>query len=305
MPGQQGRQPGACVPAHKRRGRGRHIARGQAGHVRDRIPGKIQPVGRGAEARHVPIQKNGRHGGIGRQADAPDAPRAPRFQPGRHGAQLLPDKLRQHPPALRLPRHGQAGHDVRPGPGLRVEPVPLRRHLALRGHGPPVQGRGAQVHGQRKGRAVRRGHGRSRSGRTCCPGRAESVKIFLRQFQVQIIPSFRNRAAAGQPPARRQLLRRERFHLSGQGRRGRAAKAHPAAPAAPQAAAQGLRRHKARKPDSPRKDCARRGLHSRAADGFRRRRRRGRRRSGEKTQQHGRSLPQGPGKGKGPKAAPP
>ena len=145
---QQGRQPGAHVAAHKGRGLGRHIDGRQTRHVRHDVTGKIQPVGRGAEARYVAIQKNGRHGGIGRQTQAHDPAHAPHRQPFRHGLQLTADQRRQNAAALRLPRHSQTGHDVRAGPGLRIKPVPLRRRPALLIHGLPVQRGSAQVHGQ-------------------------------------------------------------------------------------------------------------------------------------------------------------
>lgn len=90
--------------------------------------------------------KNVRHGHDGGPARRPSTRAAPfcsRNPPHFAGCAT---RSGQHAAALRLPRHGQPRHDVRPGPGLRVQKTALPHNvrrvflfsIAGKAHGAPV-----------------------------------------------------------------------------------------------------------------------------------------------------------------------
>ena len=179
--------------------------------MRGFVPGVGRVIGRGAEAFHIAVQKNVGHGCIGRQADA-DHRVARGVQAVHNAAQRGADQPGQTGAAFRLAGHGQAGHDIRSGPGLGIEKVSLGNCRAgIRLQSAPVHGSGTQIHGQRQFPSRLRAQGVPR--RNLVDFRRE---ILRRQFQLQNAARpgsgpgsgrIGDLAATGQPPARFQLPR--------------------------------------------------------------------------------------------------
>ena len=232
---QQTEQPGADVAAYEGRGQGRDQQRRQPFHGQAAAARMAAPVGRGAQAADVPVQKNVGHGRIGRQYQ-------PLHRDAGQGGRLLPQQGRQmvtyqpgEPgPAFGRTGHGQTGHDVRACSGLRVEVVPFGHHGHRQGRTAeqgkiirgrffpdigdgdqaPVQRCGAQIHGQGQMLLFReRGRGRGHDRHFF---RCGHIEMQLRAHGVSYLTT------AGQTPARGHGLLAEQarlFRLRRQARR--------------------------------------------------------------------------------------
>ena len=259
-----------------------------------------KPVRRCAQAVHRQIQKNVRHGRIGGNAQALHPRRALLLKEIHHISQAAPHQSGQHAAALRLPRHGQPRHDVRPGPGLRVQKTALPHNvrrvfffsIAGKDNGAPVHRRCAQVHSQSQwnglfcrhvgltvGQAARHDACRAACRNFSRTAAARRVRHMVPHFRggnifrarrrghaflwkLQREPfSVRHLTAARQTPARSQFTGGKNVRFGGQGRGSVCHKAHPAPAAAAKSAAQGLRRRLPGKPDGLRKALARRSLY--------------------------------------------
>lgn len=162
-----GRQPRAHVAAHKGAGQRRNIDRRQIRQTDNFVAAVADAIGRGAQARHVAIQKNIGHGRVGRQTYSGNTA-AVRAQRGQNPAQSFAHQPGQQLAAAGLAGHSQPRHDVRPGPGLGIQKMPLRHarfeQTAVRSsqrESAPVDRCGAQIHGQDKFRLCRALAGRA------------------------------------------------------------------------------------------------------------------------------------------------
>ena len=223
-------------------------------------------VGRGAQAADVPVQKNVGHGRIGRQYQPlhGDAGQGGRLLP-QQGGQMVAHQLREPGPAFGHAGHGQPGHDVRSCSGLRVEVVPFGHHGHRQGRTTeqgkivrgrffpavgdgqqaPVQGRGAQIHGQGQVLLCREG-GRGR-GRDRHFFRGGHVKMQFRTHGVSYLTTAGQTPAPGQQVGAQDLL----FFRQGLGRHGQVMETDPAAAATAQTGTKGHGRRQPAQPDGP------------------------------------------------------
>lgn len=264
--GQQTEQPGADVAAYEGRGQGRDQQRRQPFHGQAAAARMAAPVGRGAQAADVPVQKNVGHGRIGSQYQPlhRDAGQGGRLLP-QQGRQMVAHQPGEPGPAFGRTGHGQAGHDVRACPGLRVEVVPFGHHGHRQGRTAeqgkiirgrffpdigdgdqaPVQRCGAQIHGQGQMVLFREG-GRGR-GHDRHFFRCGHIEMQFRAHGVSYLTTAGQTPAPGQQVGAQDLL----FFRQGIGRHGQVMEADPAAAATAQTGTKGHGRRQLAQPDGP------------------------------------------------------